>query len=68
MRHGVQTIAFPSISTGAYGYPKEQAAGIAIAVMREYEDRFTEIVCCCFSDGDRLLYEELLQAGAKERR
>jgi O-acetyl-ADP-ribose deacetylase (regulator of RNase III) len=68
LRHGVQTIAFPSISTGAYGYPREQAAGIALAVMREYQDRFAEIICCCFSDGDRLMYEELLQAGAPARR
>jgi O-acetyl-ADP-ribose deacetylase (regulator of RNase III) len=32
---GVRTIAFPSISTGAYGYPLEEAAGIAIAAVRE---------------------------------
>ncbi len=60
LRHGVRAIAFPSISTGAYGYPKEQAARIALAVMRQYEDRFGEILCCCFSAEDKKTYEEAL--------
>lgn len=34
LKNGVKTIAFPSISTGAYGYPKEEAARIAVSVMR----------------------------------
>lgn len=59
-QHGARTIAFPSISTGAYGYPKEQAARIALTVMREYESHFDRIVCCCFSETDRALYENLL--------
>jgi O-acetyl-ADP-ribose deacetylase (regulator of RNase III) len=60
LRHGVRTIAFPSISTGAYGYPKEQAARIALTIMREYESRFDEIICCCFSAEDKTLYEQAL--------
>lgn len=56
LRNGVKTIAFPSISTGAYGYPKDEAAKIAVAVMREYENRFTEIIACCFSVVDTDLY------------
>ncbi len=60
LKNGVKTIAFPSISTGAYGYPKEEAAKIAVSVMREYEKRFEEIVACCFSVGDKALYEEIL--------
>ncbi len=59
LSRGVKTIAFPSISTGVYGYPKEQAARIALGVMREYEGRFDEIVACCFSEADRELYERL---------
>jgi O-acetyl-ADP-ribose deacetylase (regulator of RNase III) len=63
LAHGIKTIAFPAISTGAYGYPKEEAAKIAIAVMREYEDRFDEIIACCFSAADKALYEKQLAEG-----
>jgi O-acetyl-ADP-ribose deacetylase (regulator of RNase III) len=57
--NGVTTIAFPAISTGVYGYPKEAAAQIALKVMKEYEHRFEEIVCCCFSDADLDIYARL---------
>ena len=59
-KHGVKTIAFPGISTGVYGYPKDQAARVAISIMREYENKFDEIICCWFSAGDKKLYEEIL--------
>ncbi len=62
LQNGVSTIAFPSISTGAYGYPIEAATEVAIGVMRRYEDRFEEIVCCCFSDDDRKAYERAISA------
>jgi O-acetyl-ADP-ribose deacetylase (regulator of RNase III) len=58
----VRTIAFPSISTGVYGYPKDEAAKIAVSVMREYEGKFDEIVACCFSVADKALYDSLLAA------
>ncbi len=57
LQNGVRTIAFPSISTGAYGYPIQAATGVAVGVMRSYEDRLAEIICCCFSDDDRKVYE-----------
>ena len=60
LENGVKTITFPSISTGAYGYPKEEAAKIAVSVMREYEKKFDEIVACCFSAGDKALYDRVL--------
>ena len=59
LKNGVKTIAFPSISTGAYGYPKEEAAKIVVAVMQEYEKKFYEIIACCFSDVDKMLYEAI---------
>ncbi len=61
LEHGVQSIAFPSISTGAYGFPKEKAARIAVAVMRAYEDRFREITACCFAEGDAAVYREVVK-------
>lgn len=60
LEHGVRTIAFPSISTGAYGYPKEPAARTAVTVLRRYQDRFDQITCCCFSAADKKLYERAL--------
>jgi O-acetyl-ADP-ribose deacetylase len=61
LQNGVRTIAFPAISTGVYGYPKQPAAGIALAVMLDYEDRFERIIACCFSDTDAALYRSVLQ-------
>ena len=58
--NGVRTIAFPCISTGVYGYPKDQAAGIALAAMRSYEARFERIIACCFSEEDAALYRRQL--------
>ena len=60
LKHGVKSIAFPGISTGVYGYPKDQAAKIAVMTMREYQNKFDEIIACCFSEADRKLYEALL--------
>lgn len=60
LEHGVNSIAFPAISTGVYGYPKAAAARIAIDVMREYEDRFDRIIACCFSEGDAMTYRSIL--------
>lgn len=59
-RGDIRTIAFPSISTGVFGYPKGDAARIAIGVMRRHEGDFDRIVACVFSDADRATYEESL--------
>jgi O-acetyl-ADP-ribose deacetylase (regulator of RNase III) len=56
---GVRTVAFPAISTGIYGYPKEGAARIALEVMREAVAGFDEIIACCFSRGDAAVYRRL---------
>lgn len=54
---GFRTIAFPAISTGVYGYPKEPAAWIALGVGRLSEKDFTEIRYVCFSEKDLEVYQ-----------
>lgn len=62
--NGIATLAFPSISTGIYGYPIEQAASVAITTVRESLREFSalrEVTFCCFSPGDLAVYEEQLR-------
>ena len=58
LQHDVRSIAFPSISTGVYGYPKPAAAAIALAQMGAFQDRFQRIIACCFSAADAELYRD----------
>jgi O-acetyl-ADP-ribose deacetylase len=62
-KNGIATIAFPSISTGIYGYPIENAARVAVdtvgLALRELAN-IREVIFCCFSDGDLLSYENIL--------
>lgn len=59
MENDVRTIAFPAISTGVYGYPKEAAAEIAMTEMQQAENRFEKVIACCFSEDDAALYREV---------
>ena len=61
--NGIRALAFPSISTGVYGYPKEMAARIAVATVRaSAQEHLTvqEVLFCCFSPGDLAIYERIL--------
>jgi O-acetyl-ADP-ribose deacetylase (regulator of RNase III) len=58
----IRAIAFPAISTGVYGYPKSEAAEIAVRAMRESESRFDRIVACLFDAENVTIYRETLSA------
>ena len=62
---GAQSIAFPCISTGVYGYPAREAAKIAVQAVRETLPQCPQIervVFCCFSQQDAARYQQLLEA------
>ena len=62
---GAQSIVFPCISTGVYGYPVREAAKIAVRTVRETLPQCPQIervVFCCFSQQDAALYRRLLEA------
>ncbi len=61
--HNISSIAFPAISTGIYGYPKQAAAEIAVATVSEAVEGTAiigEVVFCCFSDADLMRYRSVL--------
>lgn len=66
--HGAASVAFPSISTGIYGYPIELAAAVAISTVRDAVKRYPdlrEVVFCCFSPQDLAVYNAAL-TGAED--
>ncbi|MEM9676181.1 MAG: O-acetyl-ADP-ribose deacetylase [Bacteroidota bacterium] len=60
---GIKTIAFPNISTGIYGFPKEQAARIAVDEVQRFSSEVVEEVRFVCYDGENFrLYQSLLAA------
>ena len=62
--NGIETLAFPSISTGMYGYPITLAANIAVSTVRSSLRLFpalTEVIFCCFSEEDLRVYQSALR-------
>jgi O-acetyl-ADP-ribose deacetylase (regulator of RNase III) len=64
---GAATVAFPSISTGVYGYPVARAAAVAVETVKEYlksSSGVREVTFVLFSDEDLSVYEAALSAAA----
>jgi O-acetyl-ADP-ribose deacetylase (regulator of RNase III) len=63
--NGLSSIAFPSISTGIYGFPAERAARIAVATVREELDRdagrLDKVIFCCFDERAVAYHEAALR-------
>ena len=62
--HGIETIAFPNISTGIYGYPKELAAETAIAAVKQHQRsgrKLKEVTLCCYDEENYEIYNKLLK-------
>ncbi len=60
---GARSIAFPAISTGAYGFPPERAAEIAVRTVREHlavNDLPEKVLFVCFDARTRALYEDTI--------
>jgi O-acetyl-ADP-ribose deacetylase (regulator of RNase III) len=61
---GISTIAFPAISTGVYGFPKEQAAEIAVAqtiAAGKENKHLTKVIFTCFNKDSCKAYENAMQ-------
>jgi O-acetyl-ADP-ribose deacetylase (regulator of RNase III) len=59
--NGLKTVAFPSISTGAYGYPIEEASRIALAAVKDFlkkEDNLEKVSFILFSERDLEVYQK----------
>lgn len=61
--NNIKTIAFPNISTGIYGYPKQEAAQIAIKTVHDFieNDTIEEVIFVCFDEENYTIYANLLR-------
>lgn len=65
LENNVKTIAFPNISTGIYHYPKDKAAGVAIASVKEFLENnnqaIDKVIFVCFDDENYTIYKSILE-------
>jgi O-acetyl-ADP-ribose deacetylase (regulator of RNase III) len=63
-QNNISSIAFPNISTGIYGFPKDRAASIAIREVKiflESNEEIANVIFCCYDDDNYKIYESLLK-------
>ncbi|MCF8235319.1 MAG: O-acetyl-ADP-ribose deacetylase [Bacteroidales bacterium] len=60
-----KTIAFPNISTGVYGFPKQKAAEIALNAVEQFSEKhhqIDEVIFVCFDDENHSIYQKLISS------
>lgn len=64
LANGCRSIAFPGISTGVYGYPKDEAAQVSSAAVKDWfaahPEAELQVYFCCFRDEEFRVYRETL--------
>ena len=69
VENGIKTVSFPSISTGAYGYPIDQAATVALKAVIDFlkkDDSLNEVIFVLFNDSIYKSYETALKSMANK--
>ncbi|MFQ6606057.1 MAG: O-acetyl-ADP-ribose deacetylase [Fidelibacterota bacterium] len=62
-KQALKSLAFPNISTGVYGFPKDKAARIALTTVKQFlsqHPRPETVIFCCFDEENYQIYEKLL--------
>ncbi|HZT82843.1 MAG TPA: O-acetyl-ADP-ribose deacetylase [Gemmataceae bacterium] len=65
VQHGLKTVAFPCISTGAFGFPMERAAPLAVREIRNFlerDDALEKVIVVCFGQRDYDCYRDVLKS------
>jgi O-acetyl-ADP-ribose deacetylase (regulator of RNase III) len=65
VKSGIETIAFPNISTGVYGFPKEKAAEIAVKTVADFlqgNEQISQVFYVCFDKENFQLYRQLINS------
>jgi O-acetyl-ADP-ribose deacetylase (regulator of RNase III) len=63
-KNGLKTIAFPAISTGIFGYPKEPATEIAVREVKAHAGALEKVIFCCFDRATADLYRAVIARSA----